>query len=74
MINGRYDYIFPADTSQKPLFDHLGTPAKDKRYALLEFGHVPPSDALMKEMPDWLDGHLGPVQGKPTRRLRTRSR
>ena len=64
MINGRYDLIFTPDDSQKPLFERLGAPAKDKRYALLESGHVPPGDALMKEMLDWLDRYLGPVHGK----------
>ena len=65
MINGRYDLIFTADDSQKPLFERLGAPAKDKRYALLEYGHVPPSDQLMKELLEWLDRYLGPVQSKP---------
>jgi eukaryotic-like serine/threonine-protein kinase len=62
MINGRYDFIFPGDSSQKPLFNTLGAPAKDKRYTVLECGHVPPSDLLMKELLDWLDRYLGPVK------------
>ena len=29
ILNGELDYFFPAETSQKPLFDLLGTPAAD---------------------------------------------
>jgi eukaryotic-like serine/threonine-protein kinase len=65
MINGRYDFIFTEDDSQRPLFERLGAPAEDKRYALLEFEHTPPSDQLMKELLQWLDRYLGPVQTKP---------
>ena len=30
MLNGRYDSFFPVESSQKPFFQHLGTPAADK--------------------------------------------
>ncbi|MGE5327429.1 MAG: protein kinase domain-containing protein [Deltaproteobacteria bacterium] len=62
MVNGRYDYIFPPDLSQKPLFSLFGTPAKDKRYVVFESGHVPPSDWVIKEVLNWLDRYLGPVK------------
>ena len=62
MINGRYDFIFPEDSSQRPLFSFLGTPGKDKRYVVLECGHVPPPDLLIKEALDWLDRYLGPAK------------
>jgi eukaryotic-like serine/threonine-protein kinase len=61
MINGRYDFIFPEDSSQKPMFTWLGTPAKDKRYVLLNTGHVPSNDLMIKEILDWLDHYLGPT-------------
>jgi len=39
MVNGRYDYTFPLEASQKPLFRLLGTPEKDKRHVVLEAAH-----------------------------------
>ena len=61
MVNGRYDYFFPAETSQVPLFRALGSPEKEKRHVIFEAGHVPPNDLVMKEILEWLDKYLGPV-------------
>ena len=64
MINGRYDYFFPLELAQKPLFNLLGTPAVDKRHVILEASHdvTPLRQVLMRETLDWLDKYLGPVQ------------
>jgi hypothetical protein len=61
MVNGRYDWFFPIDRTQLPLFRALGSPPKDKRHAVFDTGHVPLNDLLMKEILDWLDHYLGPV-------------
>ncbi|MBZ5616948.1 MAG: protein kinase [Acidobacteriia bacterium] len=61
MVNGRYDFFFPKETTQDPMFRLLGTPQKDKRHVVFESGHVPPPDLLIKEVLDWLDRYLGPV-------------
>jgi hypothetical protein len=61
MVNGRYDFTFPLEGSQRPLFDQLGSPAQDKRHVVFDTGHVPPNDLLTKEVLDWLDRYLGPV-------------
>ena len=62
MVNGREDFDLPYDTAQVPLFNTLGTPAADKRHAVLEGGHIPPRPQLVfKEILDWLDRYLGPV-------------
>jgi formylglycine-generating enzyme required for sulfatase activity/dienelactone hydrolase len=61
MVNGRYDFFFPKETTQDPLFHLLGTPEKDKRHVVFDSGHVPPPDLLIKEVLDWLDRYLGPV-------------
>ena len=45
MLNGRYDFAAPLETSQRPLFRLLATPAKDKRHVLFESGHAGSSDA-----------------------------
>ena len=66
MINGRYDFRFPLETSQIPLFRALGAPEKDKRHVLFDSGHMPPSmTPVIKEILDWLDRYLGPVKMKP---------
>lgn len=64
MVNGRQDFDLPFETAQVPMFNMLGTPAADKRHAVFEGGHIPlhPQEP-MKEMLDWLDRYLGPVEG-----------
>jgi pimeloyl-ACP methyl ester carboxylesterase len=62
MVNGRYDYAAPLETSQRPLFRLLGTPPADKRHVLLESGHGLPLTPWFKEVLDWLDHYLGPVK------------
>jgi serine/threonine protein kinase/formylglycine-generating enzyme required for sulfatase activity len=62
MLNGRDDFLYPAATSQQPLFQLLGTPARDKRLVQLDSGHVLPLQDIMREVLDWLDRYLGPVE------------
>jgi pimeloyl-ACP methyl ester carboxylesterase len=62
MLNGRYDFFFPVETSQLPLFRLLGAAAQDKRQVITEGGHAPPQDLVVKETIDWLDRYLGPVR------------
>jgi formylglycine-generating enzyme required for sulfatase activity/dienelactone hydrolase len=65
MLNGRYDFVEPVETSQQPMFDLLGTAAADKRHVIFETGHaVVTVQPMIKEVLDWLDKYLGPV---PTR-------
>ena len=61
MLNGRYDVLFPVETSQVPMFELLGSPAEDKRHILFEGGHFVPRHQLIQETVDWLDRYLGPV-------------
>jgi formylglycine-generating enzyme required for sulfatase activity/dienelactone hydrolase len=61
MINGRYDFLLDYSPYQLRLFRCLGTPAKDKRHAVFETGHIPARDDIIKETLDWLDRYLGPV-------------
>ena len=62
LVDGRYDEYFPLETSQNVMFRFLGTPEKDKRHAVLEGGHIPPYDQMVKEILDWLDKYQGPVK------------
>jgi pimeloyl-ACP methyl ester carboxylesterase len=61
MENGRYDFTFPLEQSQRPLFNLLGTPEASKKHVLFDSGHVPPFTEVARETLDWLDGVLGPV-------------
>ena len=62
MLNGKYDFFFPSETSQKPFFNFLGTPTTDKRWILYEGGHDVPRTQLITESLAWLDKYFGPVR------------
>jgi class 3 adenylate cyclase/cephalosporin-C deacetylase-like acetyl esterase len=62
MINGRFDFFCPVETSQEPMFRLLGTAPEHKRHAVLDCGHVAPKAQIAREMQDWLDRYLGPVR------------
>ena len=64
MVNGRYDYTFSLEKSQKPLFQMLGSPAADKRHVVLEAPHdvTAQRTQLVKEVLAWLDKYLGRVE------------
>jgi formylglycine-generating enzyme required for sulfatase activity/dienelactone hydrolase len=65
MLNGRDDFIHPYETSQRPLFEALGTKQKElKRY---NGGHdsVAMRPDLIREILDWFDKYLGPVDQRP---------
>jgi len=65
MMGGRHDYIFPLETSQKPMFDRLGTPADRKKQVTFEAGHANfPRSQVIREVLGWLDRYLGPVNGR----------
>jgi len=63
MVNGRFDYVFPLEKSQEPLFKMLGTPEKDKEHIVLETPHdvTEQRPLLVKAVLDWLDRYLGRV-------------
>ena len=65
MINGRYDTVFPHETSQVPYFNHLGTPKADKRMVLSDNGHTVPFDVTVRESLAWFDRYLS-GKGEPT--------
>jgi formylglycine-generating enzyme required for sulfatase activity/dienelactone hydrolase len=63
MLNGRYDYTFPLESSQMPYFRWLGTPDTDKRHVVYEAAHdvMVNRTQVVKEVLAWLDHYLGPV-------------
>ena len=60
MINGSFDHVFPPETSQKPMFAALGTPAQDKVHFVFEGGHISPRKEIIRVVLDWLDKYFGP--------------
>ncbi len=63
VLNGRYDSDFPVELSQRPLFQFMGTPPRDKKLVIYDGGHgVFPRPAAVREVLDWLDKYLGPVR------------
>jgi cephalosporin-C deacetylase-like acetyl esterase len=62
MLNGRFDYLFPIDSSQEPMFRILGTPKEQKRWMVYDTGHDIPRTEQIKETLDWLDKYLGSVK------------
>jgi dienelactone hydrolase len=62
MLNGKYDFFFPYETSQVPFFELLGTPDEDKRMVINESGHSFPRTEMAKEALAWLDRYLGEVR------------
>jgi dienelactone hydrolase len=62
MLNGRYDPLFPYESSLKPMLDLLGTPDKNKKLVLYDTDHFVPKSEIIKETLNWLDKYFGPVQ------------
>jgi len=61
ILNGELDFFFPAETSQRPMFELLGTPPEHKKRLVFPGGHSVPRTEMIKESLDWLDRYLGPV-------------
>jgi formylglycine-generating enzyme required for sulfatase activity/dienelactone hydrolase len=62
ILNGKYDFGSPPETSSQPLLHMLGTPEEDKKLILYETDHIPPRTEYIKETLAWLDKYLGPVR------------
>lgn len=62
MINGRFDFIRPVETSQTPMFRLLGAPAEHKRHTLFDTGHTLRPEQIAGEVYVWLDRYLGLVR------------
>jgi serine/threonine protein kinase/cephalosporin-C deacetylase-like acetyl esterase len=61
MLNGRYDFFFPVESTQEPFFRLLGSRKDQKKHLIYETGHNIPRNELIKETLNWLDQYLGPV-------------
>jgi hypothetical protein len=63
MVNGRYDYDFPLDQAQNPLFNMLGTPAADKSHVVMDTPHDVTENRplLVRSVIVWLNKYLGKI-------------
>ncbi len=62
MLNGRFDFFEPEETTQIPMFRLLGTPDGQKRRVVYDTGHNVPRPDLIRESLDWFDTHLGALR------------
>ena len=62
MLNSKHDMFFPLETSQKPMYDLLGTPKEKRKLIVYEAGHLVPRTDFVKETLQWYDQYLGPVK------------
>jgi dienelactone hydrolase len=58
MLNGRYDFERPLETSQTPLFQLIGS--VEKKHAVFESGHSLATGDVASAVREWLDRYLGP--------------
>jgi dienelactone hydrolase len=61
LLNGELDFFFPPETSQRPMFELLGTPPEHKKRLVFPGGHSVPRTEQIRESLAWLDRYLGPV-------------
>lgn len=59
MLGGRYDTVFPYETSQVPYFRHFGVKEPDKKQVISPSGHIVPADVGIAESLKWFDTYLG---------------
>jgi serine/threonine protein kinase/formylglycine-generating enzyme required for sulfatase activity/predicted esterase len=62
MLNGRYDFFFPVDSSQEPFYRLLGSKKDQRKHLIYDTGHSIPRNELIKETLNWLDQYFGPVK------------
>ncbi|MBX3174258.1 MAG: protein kinase [Gemmatimonadaceae bacterium] len=61
MLSGRLDSTFPLETSARPFFEFLGSPASQKMQVIWDGGHYFPRNRWVAETLEWYDRYLGPV-------------
>jgi pimeloyl-ACP methyl ester carboxylesterase len=62
LLNGRFDFFYPVETSQLPMFELFQSPPGQKRRVQYDTGHNIPRPDLIRESLDWFDTYLGRVR------------
>ena len=55
LLNGRYDYFFPYQSSQLPLYNLLNLDNENKRHVVVEEAHYVPSHIAVEETLNWVN-------------------
>jgi hypothetical protein len=61
-MSGRYDNIYPLETSARPYFERIGTDASLKRHVISDGGHFVSRVEVIAHSLEWLDRYAGPVR------------
>jgi dienelactone hydrolase len=59
LLNGRFDFFYPIDSAQLPMFELFRPPDGQKRRVVYDTGHNIPRPELIRESLEWLDKYLG---------------
>ena len=65
MLTARYDSFYPFETSARPFYDNLGTPAPQKKQIVYDATHGllgSQRNAVVQETLNWLDQYVGAVK------------
>ncbi|MCS7468591.1 hypothetical protein NZK35_18210 [Stieleria sp. ICT_E10.1] len=65
MLNGIDDFIFPSESSQKPLFRLLGANPEQKEHLLVGIGHSVDNEQMADEVDRFLSKHVGKTGYQP---------
>jgi len=60
ILNVRYETQSRIET----VYELVGTTEKNKKLVLFESDHIPPHNELVREVLEWLDQYLGPIERK----------
>ena len=55
LLNGRYDYFFPYQSSQLPLYNLLNLDKENKRHVVVEEAHYVPQHLVIEETLNWIN-------------------
>jgi hypothetical protein len=59
LLSGQHDdAMLSYETSQKPFFEQLGTPARDKQWKRYTASHLLPQEEVVRETLPWFDKYL----------------
>jgi hypothetical protein len=61
LLTGRYDFVMPYESSQRPLFELLGPRPPHKHHKLFDTGHALPVGDIQSVILPWLDRYLSPA-------------
>ena len=68
MLNGKYDFFFPYETSQLPYFELLGTPDDQKKLVVHETSHsFPNTDRTRESLPGSTEPRFDRLHGPPSK-------